>query len=231
MPDRDGSLYAESTMRSHPALIAARLGLGVLTWTAIGIQLSRHLGAGFPPLNFISYFTILANAIAGAVLLVCAYLGMRDRESPPWVDRARGAATLYMAVVGLVFVTLLRDVDLGGLLPWINTVHHYVMPVAVVADWLFDPPKRRPTMRDLLLYFAFPLAYVVYTLLRGALVGWYPYPFFNPALVGGYGIVMLYVIGMVATFVAVGWALRWTARSRHSRAPDPRPRERRIPRR
>lgn len=85
------------------------------------------------------------------------------------------------------------------------------MPVVMVMDWLLTPPTRSPTSRDLLVFFSFPLAYVVYTLLRGAQIGWYPYPFFNPALVGGYGTVMLYVLGMLITFVLVGWALRWTA--------------------
>jgi hypothetical protein len=198
-------------MLSHPARIVARLGFGVLTWTAIVIQFTRHLDAGFPLLNFFSYFTILANGIAGSVLIVGAYIGVRQQAAPSWYDRARGAAVLYMTVVGLVFVTLLRNVDLGGLLPWINTVHHYLMPVVMVADWLLSPPTRPPTPRDLLVFFAFPLAYVVYALLRGAQIGWYPYPFFNPALVGGYGTVMLYVLGMFATFVAVGWVLRWTA--------------------
>ncbi|BAH40456.1 MAG TPA: hypothetical protein DGD08_04815 [Gemmatimonas aurantiaca] len=198
-------------MLSHPAGIAARLGLGVLTWTAIVIQFTRHFDAGFPLLNFFSYFTILANGIAGSVLLIAAYFGVRQQAVSVWYDRARGAATLYMAVVGLVFVTLLRNVDLGGLLPWINTVHHYLMPVVMVMDWLLTPPTRSPTSRDLLVFFSFPLAYVVYTLLRGAQIGWYPYPFFNPALVGGYGTVMLYVLGMLITFVLVGWALRWTA--------------------
>lgn len=198
-------------MLSPTAIIVARCGLGILTWTAIAVQCTRHLGAGFPLANFLSYFTILANGIAGCVLLVGAFLGMTRREPPWWYDRVRGAATLYMAVVGLVFVALLRDADLGELLPWVNTVHHYVMPVAVVADWLLVPPARRPAMRHLLTFCAFPLAYVVYTLLRGAIVGWYPYPFFNPAVVGGYGVVALYVLGMLATFVAVAWGLQWSS--------------------
>lgn len=195
---------------------AARLTLGALTWTAIAIQFMRHLAAGFPALNFFSYFTILANGIAGSVLLAGAWFGATRRVPPEWHDRARAASTLYMAVVGLVFVTLLRNVDLGGLLPWINTVHHYVMPVAVVAEWLLVPPVQPPSVRNLLAFFAFPLAYVAYALLRGALVRWYPYPFFNPALVGGYGNVMLYVAGMIATFVVVGWGLKWSAGRAHA---------------
>lgn len=192
-------------------LIVARLAFGVLTWTAIGVQLARHVGAGFSALNFFSYFTILANGIAGGVLLAGAYLGLARREPPAWYDRARAAAALYMAVVGLVFAALLRDVDLGGLLPWVNTVHHYVMPIAVVADWVLAPPTSRPTPGDILTFFAFPLAYVGYTLVRGAAVGWYPYPFLNPAVVGGYGAVAMFVVGIVATFLAAGWGLRWSA--------------------
>jgi hypothetical protein len=196
---------------THPLLIAARLGLGLLTWMAVGIQGVRHVGAGFPLLNFMSYFTILSNAIAGTVLLIGAYLGIRRQAPPAWYEPARAAATLYMAVVGLVFVALLRNVDLGGLLPWINNVHHYLMPVAVVADWVLAPPTRAPTTRDLLRLLLFPLGYVVYTLVRGALGGWYPYPFLNPAVVGGSGVVALYVIAMFATFIAVGVGVRWSA--------------------
>lgn len=218
MPNRDAqaiegpSWVACPTVNLTPtmssALIIARVLFGALTLTAIVIQFTRHFSAGFPLLNFFSYFTILSNGIAGAVLLIGAYLGMQKRVLPLWYDRARGTAVLYMTIVGLVFVTLLRNVDLGGLLPWINTVHHYVLPVVMVADWLLVPPMRPPTSRDLLAFYVFPLAYVLYTLLRGAMMDWYPYPFLNPSLVGGYGTVMLYGLGMLTTFGVVGWALR-----------------------
>jgi hypothetical protein len=33
---------------------------------------------------------------------------------------------------------------------------------------------------------AYPLVWLGYTLVRGSIVGWYPYPFLNPAN-GGYG--------------------------------------------
>lgn len=197
-------------MTAHPVVIAARFGLGALTWLAIVIQCGRHVDAGFPLINFVSYFTILANGIGGAVLLAGAWLGLRRKAPPAWYDRVRGAATLYLSVVGLVFVTLLRDADLGNLLPWINTVHHYVLPMAVMAEWLIVPPVRSFGTRDLFAFLVFPLAYITYTLLRGAGENWYPYPFLNPAIVGGYGIVMLYVAGMVATFVVMGWGLRRT---------------------
>ena len=39
----------------------------------------------------------------------------------------------------------------------------------------------------------FPVLYLLYVVLRGHSLDWYPYPFLNPATVGGYGIVALYL--------------------------------------
>lgn len=203
--------------RTNPLVIAARLVFGLLTWTAIVVQGARQVAGGFPLLNFFSYFTILSNAIAGTVLIVTAWAawgarrGVMQRPPSAALDLARGAATLYMAVVGVVFVMLLRNVDLGGLLPWVNNVHHYVMPVVMVGDWLLVRPTTRPSTRTLVVYLSFPLAYVIYSLLRGAAIGWYPYPFFNPAIVGGYGVVAAYVSAMIVTFVVFAWLLQRTA--------------------
>ncbi len=113
-----------------------------------------------------------------------------------------------MAVVGLVFVTLLRDTDLGMLLPWINRVRHYLMPAAVLGDWFLRAPTSRPTRRDLGLVLLFPLMYVAYSLRRGAATGWYPYPSFNPGAVGGYTVVGVYIVAMLAACVGLGSVLR-----------------------
>jgi hypothetical protein len=40
--------------------------------------------------------------------------------------------------------------------------------------------------RETILWMAFPLAYVTYALIRGAIVNWYPYFFVNPHRHGGY---------------------------------------------
>jgi hypothetical protein len=58
-----------------------------------------------------------------------------------------------------------------------------------------------------LLALAFPSAYLAYVILRGADTGWYPYPFLNPAHVGGYAGVAAYALGIAATFVLAAWAL------------------------
>jgi hypothetical protein len=192
-----------------PALL--RLIFGVLTLAAIGWQLGLHRAAGYSVVNFFSYFTNLANLFAAGVLLHGAALAWTGRRPSPAHQRMRGMAVVYMTVVGIVFSVLLRDVDLGALRPWINVLLHYVMPVAVVADWLLRPGAAPNSARDWLLVPAFPLLYVVYLLVRGAQVGWYPYPFLDPRL-GGYGSVTLHVVAIVALFLLTQWAVAATTR-------------------
>jgi hypothetical protein len=122
-------------------------------------------------------------------------------------DQVRAASVVYMAVVGIVFGVLLRDVDLGALLPWVNFVLHVLMPCVVVIDWFLLPPRRALAIRDLLLWLIVPVLYLVYVLYRGSLIGWYPYPFLNPDTGGGYRSVAVYIVGITVAFLLVGWML------------------------
>ena len=194
-------------MTKRLVLIALRLILGLLTLTAIGRQLSIQIQLGYSVLNFFSYFTILSNLFAGVVLIFSALYLVKHRQPSVSGDLIRGAAVAGMALVGVVFAVLLRDVDLGPLLPWVNIVHHYIMPVAVVLDWLYQPPRTQLVVKQILLWQIFPLLYLAYVLIRGSVVSWYPYPFLDPAKMGGYGRVALYSLGIFVTFLVFSWLL------------------------
>jgi len=60
-------------------------------------------------------------------------------------------------------------------------------------------------MRIGLAWLLYPLAYLVYTLIRGAQVDWYPYPFLDVSR-HGYGGVLLNCAVMLVGFVAAAWA-------------------------
>lgn len=185
-------------------LSAARALLVALAVTAIGQQFMLHNGASYSTLNFFSYFTNLSNLFAAFVLLLSVFSRSPHSSS---LDLMRYISAVNMAVVGIVFVVLLRNVDLGALLPWVNFVLHYVMPVAIVLDWLLQRPNSRLKAKYLALALVFPAAYLVYVLLRGVAIGWYPYPFLNPANVSGYSGVAMYAAGIFVTFLVVGGAL------------------------
>lgn len=187
------------------AVAALRSGFGLLVLAAVGTQLVLHVRSGYNIVNFFSYFTNLSNLFAAVVLLMGARATFSRRDAPG--ELARAIAVVNMTVVGVVFAILLRNVDLGDLRPWVNTVVHYLMPCVVVIDWLLLPPKARLGLKPLLLVLVFPVLYIGYVLVRGSLVNWYPYPFLNPLNVGGYGGVAMYVVGIALAFVVATGAL------------------------
>ena len=182
-------------MDRRALLAAARVLLALLVGVAIAAQLAQSSEAGtLVPLNFASYFTIQSNVIGLLVFLVGA-ARWRGPSTPGW-DLVRGAAALNLTVTYVVFALLLSNTDVDVALPWVNTVVHTVFPLAAIADWLIDPPAAPISWARALRWLAYPLLWLGYTMVRGAIAGWYPYPFLDPAN-GGYGSVALYVVGIL----------------------------------
>jgi len=191
-----------------------RLLFGALTLVAVGRQFAVTLANDLSIVSFFSFFTNLANLLAAATFVWGGVGAMNGRAESPGFDRLRLVAATNMAVVGIVFHVLLRNTDLGLLLAWVNVVVHYVMPAAVVLDWLIAPPRPRLTVADWWWCWPMPLAYLVYSMGRGAITGWYPYPFLRPEVTGGYAGVALYVAAIIALFVMVGALAIWSANKR-----------------
>ncbi len=196
--------------RTVPALFRALLGLVALT--AIAVQLAIQIRLGFGVANFFSYFTNLANLFAAVLFVISARIALpdvrrRSLKEQAWLDQVRAASVVNMTLVGVVFAVLLRNVDLGSLLPWVNVVLHYIMPCAVVIDWLLRPPAMKLGIRQGLLCLVFPAFYLVYVLVRGHVTGWYPYPFLNPASPGGYESVAVHIAGIAIAFLVACWSL------------------------
>jgi hypothetical protein len=171
------------------ALGAIRFGTALIAIFAIGAQMRVLNDAGkLDIVNFLSFFTIQSNIIAIVALLLMTDRGRGPR--PRWLDWLRGAATVYLTITFVVVLLLLQDIDVGLQLGWVDFVLHKLTPVVVVADWLLDPPVGHLSRRDAPGWLVYPLIWLAYTLIRGAVVSWYPYPFLDPAN-GGYGAVAL----------------------------------------
>jgi hypothetical protein len=196
-------------MSLRVAVIAGRLILAAAALAGVTTQLVISAGLGFDLVSFFSYFTILSNLFGSVVFIVGAVRLIRRVPPTRTDDAIRGASVVYLAFVGIVFGALLQDVDLGALQPWINVVHHMIMPAAVVLDWIIWPPRSRLSVRAALAWMIFPAAYVIYSLVRGAATGFYAYPFFNPDANGGYGGVALYCVALIVVFVTLAFAVRW----------------------
>jgi hypothetical protein len=200
-------------MHTRAVLASKRLFFGALALIAVIAQAVKlHTVGALDPVNYLSYFTNLSNIFAGVVFLASGLYLLKGRKASSSDDIIRGAATVYMTITGIVYVTLLTGEDLGLLMIWVNIVTHIVMPIVVLADWLYQPPLTRFTIKQALCWLVFPAVYLAYSLVRGHATGWYPYPFLNPAKVGGYEGVIMYSGIILAAFVGVGTVLRVAAR-------------------
>lgn len=190
---------------SEQVLRACRALLALATLTAIGYDVAA--GPGVSDADYFSYFTVLSNLFAAAMLLYGALRPAHERSRT--IELLRGAAVVYILTTGIVYLLLLSGH--APAYPWVNAILHYLMPVAVALDWLLDPPRvRLDPARTVVLWMVFPLLYILYTLARGAIVGWYPYLFVNPHRSGGYLLVagdcLAVGIGIIALIAATTWA-------------------------
>ncbi len=204
-------------MQKEYLLTGYRLFFGLLGFSAVVTEIATLQERGkFAPFNFFSYFTIESNLFAVAILILGASAFAHDMPRHP-LALLRGAATLYMAITGIVFAVLLAGIEGAEFtaVPWDNIVLHYLMPLAVTVDWFVDLPAQRLTFSQASVWFVFPLAYVVYSLIRGHFVGWYPYPFINPSTHGYSGVVGTSVAIAVAVAVFIWVLTRFTGLTRN----------------
>lgn len=188
-------------MTKQHILGAYRLIFMTLGLAGLGMNLYLGMQDGdFNAGNFFSFFTIQANLLAAFTFLVTGVAALRSTGQGRFA-MLRGFATLAMTITGIIYFLLLRGLEesLQIPVPWVNTVLHYVIPLAILGDWVIDPPPRTISFRGSLSWVLFPAAYVFYSLIRGAFVDWYPYPFLN-ARVQSYGnIAMTCAVMLVAT--------------------------------
>lgn len=193
-----------------------RLSLASLIGTALAAQLIVGSTRGdLTVTNFYSFFAVPSNTTA-AVMLTGLALRPDRNESPGFVV-FRGAVTVYMSVTGLIYAIVLASAatDVGLTEPWIDWVLHVIGPVLILVDWLVDPPGVGLHRTVLGIWLTFPLAFISYTLIRGPIVDWYPYPILNPDN-GGYGSVSLWAGVVLIVILGLSWLYySWANRERH----------------
>jgi hypothetical protein len=179
-------------------LALVRVTAAAVVLVALGSDIVGQAGYGSDDVvETLSYFTVQANLIGAAVLLVA--VATWRRPATPTLDWLRGAAVVYLVVTMVIYNVLLST---GDPMTWTNAVVHVIFPVYLIIDWLVDPPGSRIGGRQALLWLAYPTLYVAYTFIRGALVGWYPYPFFDLDT-NGLATVAAYTAGLYAFGIIV----------------------------
>jgi hypothetical protein len=158
-------------------------------------------------LHFFSFFTILTNILAAVALLAPVIAPASALGHFLVRPSVRTAIAGYIIVVGVVYYALLQGLGpRQGLALYLEYVLHYVTPPLFVLDWLLFVPKGNVPWTTGLAGLGFPAGYAAWTLVHGAMSGWYPYPFVDVADLG-YPQALLNIAGLVAAFLVLELAL------------------------
>lgn len=192
------------------------LGIARLTAALAGIValVARFFyGLGFRSFNPVDYFAYLTVQSNIAAVLVGAIAGvhlLRGRAESARFSALRGALTCFVLVAGIVFALLATQAPGQGYrldVPWSDQVLHFFLPTYALVDWIVFPGRQRIGWRTLLWILAYPVVWGLLTVLRGRLVGWYPYFFLDPAQAGYPLSFLLYSAGALALFAVIGTGL------------------------
>jgi hypothetical protein len=181
----------------------------LLGWFALALQLYLIVQAPGPErlgavITYFSFFTILTNILAALVFTAVA---LQPRGGwGQWLCRpsVQAATAVYIAVVGMVYQLLLRQLWNPQGAQWVaDVLLHSIIPVGYALYWLLFAPRAGLSWNDAVVWLTYPAMYLVYILARGAMSGLYPYPFVD-VNVFGYGGVLARAAGFLLVFLGMG---------------------------
>lgn len=200
--------------------------MALLGWCGLAIQLYVVLlmrwasGASVIGglLSYFSFFTVLTNTMVATVLTYSVISRSSKGRSfflQAWVS---SGITVSIIVVGVAYSLLLRQLWQPHGVAWLaNELLHDVMPVLFTLYWWYCVPKGLLRVSHIGVWALYPVLYFAYILLRGHLLGVYPYPFIDVGKLG-YAQVFLNAGEILAGFFVVALMLvaldRWVGSKR-----------------
>ena len=173
-------------------------------WFAIILQLCLTEGS---VINFFSFFTILSNSLIAVSLTFNLILSKTKMGLFFSGISVQTAIALYIIVVGLVYNLVLRGIVVQtGWHLIVNNILHVLNPILYILYWTFFSPKDKLNWKNGIYWTIFPVIYLVYSLIRGAILNWYPYPFLNAGNIG-YEKVFINITAMIVLFFIAGLLL------------------------
>jgi hypothetical protein len=177
-------------LRTKPARIFAGV-MAVFVWVVLVVQFCLQLtnqsvdvSTSERIVRFFSYFTTLTNMIVAIAWTTVAYFPRtRIGEFLSRPD-SQTAVAVYISIVGVIYSLFLRGVwNPQGWQKFADHSLHDLTPIAFLLYWLIFVPKG-VKWSDPIKWLVYPLVYMLYALIRGAIVNWYPYWFADAGQLG-----------------------------------------------
>ena len=174
--------------------------------------------------NFFSFFTVLSNITVAATT---GLLAVRLHRASALFRTLRLDGVIAIAVTGVVFHLTLADLqELTGWNAFADFILHTLSPILTGLGWLLLGPRGQVTRRIVVAAVIAPVCWIVYALIRGALVddrfgnAYYPYPFMNVQQ-HGYPVVLVNVSLVALLFLGIAFGALFLDRRLPGVRPDP----------
>lgn len=173
---------------------------------------SRVANDVFRPWEYFSYFTIQTSLIAIVTLAVSGWFAWNGRSETRVLNIVRLSTVTFTVVVTLVYNMLLRglpDAAADGDYVWPilpNEILHVWAAIFMLIDWMLSSRRINLRIRAIFWTLLFPLAWLVYSIIRGLATDWWPYWFINPNEPAGIMGMLTYIVGIMLflLIVAIG---------------------------
>jgi hypothetical protein len=190
------------------------VGIVVQLFATADVENGRFAALHSRLFNVFCFFTVQSNIIVGVTCLLLAL--SLDRPSTAYrVLRLDGLIGIVVTFV-VFHVALSSLQELSGKAAVADFLLHTASPIMCALGWVMFGPRGWVTWRVVWLSLIFPICWLAFTLLRGPIVSFYPYPFLDVDE-HGYPRVLLSSLLVAVLFVGLGAlarvADRWLTRA------------------
>lgn len=197
----------------------ARIGLLLAAFGVLGqyyLALERapidelsYLGA---TARYFSFMTVWTNVLVILVFLAASFPTPVKSLQFFRSKSVQAATAAFILMVGLAYHILLASrFQQTGLNWWTNLMLHYIDPLVYCAWWVLLAEKQALRFGTAVQWMLFPVVYFLYSLIRGEIIGWYPY-FFVDINELGYPQVLLTSAILLAIYLVFGLLVVWVSR-------------------
>ena len=190
-------------------LFSALIGWFAIILQAYFIILNRIIPLLPALVKFFSYFTILTNLLV-AICFTYLYFN-KESKINTWFSNPKTltAINVYILVVGLIYNLVLRRLrEAKGLEILADELLHAVVPLLFMIFWIFFVEKSRLKWKNAFAWLIYPFVYLVYSLIRGAIIKQYPYFFIDANTLNSMQILMnclmLFMVFLILSWVFIG---------------------------
>ena len=192
--------------RSWLRLLRFAVGVFVLVALAQKTYDATLPGNDVDVFQLCSEFTVQSNLVLGLVLIASA---ARTRTRlPEWWDHLFGALVFYLVMTGIIYAVLVAPPDepwWSWDMYWPQLAHHRLAPLFVTLDWLLVTRTVRGTWWRPIVWLSYPVAFLIFSWVRGAIDGWYVYDFLDPTLDGGWPAALTTTAQVLVAFLVIAF--------------------------